>query len=126
MPVSSMITRPSRQKPSSSQRSYWEVKAPLGSEQTGILQEPDQLVFNQEAVVEQESLEQAISWKIILETQFDAEVGLINQPLFKHPVKVWKREFSVCMEFAHSVKARKMLNLAHTLDQLQTFTQQLF
>merc|ERR1712223_1877626 len=41
MPVSSMITRPSRQKPSSSQRSYWEVKAPWG--------------------VEQESLEQAIS-----------------------------------------------------------------
>ena len=93
----------------------------MGSEQTGILQEPDQLVFNQEAVVEQESLEQAISCKIVLETQFDTEVGLIKQP-----VKVWRREFSVCMEFAHSVKARKMLNLAHTLDQLQTFTQQLF
>ena len=37
----------------------------MGSEHTGILQEPDQLDFNQEAVVEQESLEQAISCKIV-------------------------------------------------------------
>ena len=57
----------------------------MGSEQTGILHEPDQLDFNQEAVVEQESLEQAISCKIVLETQFDTEVGLINQPLFQKP-----------------------------------------
>ena len=68
----------------------------MGSEQTGILQEPDQLVFNQEAVVEQESLEQAISWKIVLETQFDTEVGLINQPLFQTPRKsVETRIFSL-------------------------------
>ena len=57
----------------------------MGSEQTGILHEPDQLDFNQEAVVEQESLEQAISWKIVLELQFDGEVGLIDQPLFQTP-----------------------------------------
>ena len=68
----------------------------MGSEHTGILQEPDQLVFNQEAVVEQESLEQAISCKIVLETQFDTEVGLINQPLFQTPCKsVETRIFSL-------------------------------
>jgi len=61
IPMSSMMMRPSRQKPLSSQRSYWEVKAPSGSEQIGILQDPDQLDFNQEEVEEQESLEQPIS-----------------------------------------------------------------
>ena len=50
----------------SSQRSYWEVKAPWGSEQMGILHDPDQLDFNQEEVDEQESLEQAISCTVMV------------------------------------------------------------
>ena len=66
IPVSSMRTKPSRQKPLSSQRSYWDVKAPWGSEQMGILHDPDQLDFNQEEVDEQESLEQAISCTVMV------------------------------------------------------------
>ena len=56
-----MMTNPSWQKPLSSQRSYWVVKVPWGSEQIGILQDPDQLDFNQEEVDEQESREQPMS-----------------------------------------------------------------
>ena len=42
------------------------MKAPSGSEQMGILHDPDQLDFNQEEVDEQESLEQAISCTVMV------------------------------------------------------------
>ena len=42
------------------------MKVPWGSEQIGILQDPDQLDFNQEEVDEQESLEQPISCTVMV------------------------------------------------------------